>query len=198
MGKRSGRRDGFNKNIQKVRLELTWDTATALPLRLNMAIWTTYGISWSIQSGYHFIAYSWHNRILFASSKSEMSHHDIDLGHLPMAAPSRLPARLDGYPTFAQFIARDGDAAIFRKYAYLSARNLLYLQSELNELEVQLRQLDREDAKDIDNEEAQKAARLWGHYSDPNNDRARQHRILQGKIKVMLKEYRSYTKYSRR
>lgn len=124
-----------------------------------------------------------------------MSGDDIQLGHLSMASPSRLPARLDGYPSFAQFIARDGDAAIFRKYAHLSARNLLYLQSELHELDVQLRQLDREDAKDIDNEEAQKAAREWGHYCDPNNDRARQHRILQEKIKVMLKEYRSYTKY---
>lgn len=40
---------------------------------------------------------------------------------------------------------------IYRKYAHMSARNLLYLQSELHELDEHLRQFDREDAKDIDN-----------------------------------------------
>ena len=50
---------------------------------------------------------------------------------------------------------------IYRKYAHMSARNLLYLQSELHELDEQLRQLDKEDAKDIDDEEPQKAAREW-------------------------------------
>ena len=102
------------------------------------------------------------------------------------------PARLDGYPSFAHFIARDGDATIYRKYANLSARSLLYLQSELHELEEQLRQLDREDAKDINNEEAQKAAREWTHFTDPHNVRASQHMLLQEKIRSKLKEYRAF------
>ena len=118
-----------------------------------------------------------------------MSGPDVELGHLSNARP----ARLEGYPSLAQFIARDGDAAIFRKYAQLSARNLLYLQSELYELEEQLRQLDREDAKDIDNEEPQKAAREWRYYSDPRNRRASQHRVLQENITSKLKTYRAYT-----
>jgi hypothetical protein len=46
--------------------------------------------------------------------------------------------RLKGYPTFSAFIARDQDAAIYRKYESLSARNLLYLSSEIHELEGQL------------------------------------------------------------
>ena len=91
------------------------------------------------------------------------------------------------------FIARDGDAAIYCKYTSLSARNLLYLQSELHEWEEQLRQLGREDAKDIDIEEAQKAAREWRHYSDPPNVRACQHRVLQEKIRFKLEEYRAFT-----
>lgn len=90
---------------------------------------------------------------------------------LELTSPS-YPARLEGYPSFAQFIARDGDAAIYRKYAHLSARNLLYLQSEIHELEEQLQQLDREDAKDIDDENAQKAAREWAHYANHGNRRA--------------------------
>ena len=118
-----------------------------------------------------------------------MSHSDVELAYFQSAPP----ARLEGYPSFAQFIARDGDAAIFRKYAHLSARSLLYLQSELHELDEQLRQLDREDAKDVENEEPQKAAREWRYYSDRDNGRASQHRVLQGKIKLKLKEYRACT-----
>ena len=115
-----------------------------------------------------------------------MSGFDVELGHLSKA----WPARLEGYPSLAHFIARDGDAAIFRRYAQLSSRNLVYLQSELRELEVQLRQLDREDAEDVDNEEPQKAAREWRYYSDPENRRASQHRMLQEKITSKLKTYR--------
>lgn len=122
-----------------------------------------------------------------------MSAPDVELGHISNAPP----ARLEGYPSFAQFIARDGDAMIYHKYAHMSARNLLYLQSELHELDEQLRQLDKEDAKDIDNEEPQKAAREWRYYVDPPNDRACQHRTLQGKIRVKLNEYRAYTNHQR-
>lgn len=118
-----------------------------------------------------------------------MSRSELELG-FPATVRS---ARLDGYPSFAQFIAKDSDAAIYRKYAHLSARNLLNLQSELHDLEGQLRQLDREDAKDINNEEAQKAAREWKHYSDPKNGRASQQKALQEKIRLKLKEYRVYT-----
>lgn len=115
----------------------------------------------------------------------QMSRSELELG-FPSTVRS---ARLDGYPSFAHFIAKDSDAAIYRKYAHLSARNLLYLQSELHDLEGKLRQLDREDAKDINNEEAQKAAREWKHYSDPNNGRASQQKALQEKIRLKLKEY---------
>ncbi len=124
----------------------------------------------------------------FTINLSERSHNDVELGN-PSTAP---PARLEGYPSFAQFIARDGDAAIYRKYAHLSARNILYFQSELHELESKLWQLDRDDAKDIDNEDAQKAARAWRHYSDSKNSRACQHRDLQKEIRLKLKEYRAY------
>ncbi len=112
---------------------------------------------------------------------------DIELA----SRPSSRPARLDGFPSFAEFIAEDRDAEIYRKFGHLSSRNLLYLQSELHELEAQLQELDREDAKDIGNETAQKVARHWRDYSDESNDRARQHRALQRKIKEKMKEYRT-------
>ena len=111
---------------------------------------------------------------------------------IELAIPStQRPTRLEGYPSFAQFIASDSDAAIYRKYARLSARNLLYLQSELHELQERLQDLDREDAKDEHNQDAQKVARNWKYYSDPLNATACQHRGLQGDIRMKIKEYRT-------
>lgn len=118
------------------------------------------------------------------------SHHTV-VSESRLAAPSQ-PARLEGYPSFAAFTATDSDAAIYRKYGQLSARNLLYLQSELHELEAQIQQLDLEDAKDINNEAAQRAAREWGHYNDPDNQAACRHKVLQEKIRLKVREYRTH------
>lgn len=85
-------------------------------------------------------------------------------------------------PGNPQRLSCNADAAIYRKYLHLIAHNLLYLQSELSALKGQLRDLDRKDAADINDEEVQKAARLWIHYSDEGNCRSRKHRDLQGKI----------------
>jgi hypothetical protein len=114
---------------------------------------------------------------------------DIELAS---SSPPEGPARLEGYPSFAEFITQDQDAAIYRKFERLSARNLLYLQSELHHLEGQLQQLDRDDAKDIRNEEAQKAAREWKYYSDEGNSRAKIHRELQARIAEKLRAYRTF------
>ena len=103
------------------------------------------------------------------------------------------PPRLEGYPSFAEFIARDGDAAIYRKFGHLSARNLLYLQSELHELEDRLQELDREDVRRVADDEAQKAARAWSHFSDAGNTRAKSHRDLQATIRAKLQEYRAWS-----
>ena len=98
---------------------------------------------------------------------------------------------LDGYPAFAEFIARDRDAAIYRKFERLSARNLLYQQSELHDLERQLDCMDQQEAKDIDDQEARNAAADWTHFSTDTSRQAQSRRDLQGKIKLKLKEYRT-------
>jgi hypothetical protein len=70
---------------------------------------------------------------------------------IPMVSPPqerrRLPqlSRLDGLPSLSTFISADTDALIFRKFTRLGARNLLHLQSRLNELESKLDELDKED-----------------------------------------------------
>ena len=110
---------------------------------------------------------------------------DVDL-----EAMSTAPRHLSGYPSFAEFIAKDKDAAIYRSFGNLSARSLLYQQSELHQLEWKLEELDREDAKDIDNVNAQKAARQWKHYAEDSSDQGRARKALQAEIKVKIKEYR--------
>jgi hypothetical protein len=47
---------------------------------------------------------------------------------------------LDGFPSLADFIASDHDrtSLVFKRFDKLAARNLLYLQSELAELEAKL------------------------------------------------------------
>jgi hypothetical protein len=56
---------------------------------------------------------------------------DVELGR---ARP------LDGFPSLANFIASDHDrtSLVFRRFDKLAARNLLYLQSELAELEARM------------------------------------------------------------
>lgn len=102
---------------------------------------------------------------------------------------------LDGYPTFARFIAKDPDAAIYRKFESLSARNLLYQQSQLNDLERQLDELDSKDATekalDINNEAGERVAREWQHFAHDDNDRAKLRRQVQERIKRHIKEYRT-------
>ena len=111
---------------------------------------------------------------------------DIELA----SSPPNSTRILEGYPSFAEFIAKDNDATIYRKFENLSARNLLYKQSELHELERKLEELDWEDARDIDDEEAQRGARLWKHFQNDMSERAILRRELQEKIEVKIKAYR--------
>ena len=119
-------------------------------------------------------------------SQPNGSEAAIELGHI-----GNSPV-IEGYPSLSAFIARDRDAAIYRKYARLSARSLLYQQSELHALERQLDEFDAAEARDIENEEARKAAVLWEYYSSAQSQPARNRRVLQAKIKRKLKEYRMF------
>ena len=49
-----------------------------------------------------------------------------------------------GYGRLASKLALDNDLSIFRHFAELNIRNILYLQSELQELELKLQRLDAE------------------------------------------------------
>jgi hypothetical protein len=63
-----------------------------------------------------------------------------------MSASSVSPPRI-GYSLVSNLISSDADLNIFRQFTALNTRNILYLQSELAELELQLAGLD-EDCND--------------------------------------------------
>jgi hypothetical protein len=63
-----------------------------------------------------------------------------------------MPYRLSGYPSLAAFIASDRDRStlIYKRFDELAARNILYIQSELAELQAQQRAFDDEDLTTTD------------------------------------------------
>ena len=100
---------------------------------------------------------------------------------------------IKGYPSLAAFIASDRDksTAIYRRFDRLSARNLLYLQSELVELEARQ---DRYDAEDLERPTQEKAsARNWQTFkekaAETNNVCEKERMELALDIRAKIKEY---------
>ncbi|KAL0262921.1 hypothetical protein SLS55_001895 [Diplodia seriata] len=69
------------------------------------------------------------------SSQTSSTSHDDQQQQLPA-----------GYPKLAEQMERISETAIFRRFDYLNALNLLYMQAELQSLENELRRLQVEDA----------------------------------------------------
>ena len=99
---------------------------------------------------------------------------------------------LKGYPSLAAFIASDLDhsSVLYKRFDKLAARNILYLQSELVELERRQDELDRED---LDDElAAKKAARDWTAFKDAATvvgSKAEERMELVMEIREKIKEY---------
>lgn len=100
-----------------------------------------------------------------------------------------------GYPSLAAFIASDQDksTAIYRRFDRLSARNLLYLQSELVELEAQQDTFDAEDLRSTTSTEERKSTRDWRilkeKANEPGNIREKERLRLVEDIRNKIKEY---------
>ncbi|KAK3681001.1 hypothetical protein B0T22DRAFT_502515 [Podospora appendiculata] len=97
---------------------------------------------------------------------------------------------VDGCPSLAAFIAsdKDGTAVIFKRFNQLAARNLLFLQSEIAELQAQLDAFDAQDS-DISNHETIQSLRNWNDYkSRASTDPSRMNLVCQ--IRETLREYR--------
>ncbi|KAK3334205.1 hypothetical protein B0T19DRAFT_420296 [Cercophora scortea] len=97
---------------------------------------------------------------------------------------------VDGYPSLAAFIAsdRDGTAIIFKRFNRLAARNLLFLQSEIAELQAQLDAFDTQDS-DISNQETMQSLRNWNDYkARASTNPSRMNLVRQ--IRETLRDYR--------
>ena len=58
-----------------------------------------------------------------------------------------------GFHLYSSHIARDTSLSIYKRFSVLNTRNILYLQSELAYLEVQLQRLDAKgNGEDVDND----------------------------------------------
>ena len=108
---------------------------------------------------------------------------------------------LVGFAGVADFIASDKEhsTSIYRQFQKIAARNILYLQSELRELELRQEEFDRDDANgDLD---ATQAAMDWQEFChrarDPDDDRARERMQLVKDIREKVKEYRKSSRSSR-
>lgn len=126
------------------------------------------------------------------------------LPQTPIATPTPLPdlertlekPPLTGYPSFSAVISSDPDLQIYRRFDRLSARNILYLQSELLEAERRLDEFDAVDQTDAaihGNLDVMLSIRCWESFARKaraGNARERERMELIRQIRELVKEYR--------
>lgn len=115
---------------------------------------------------------------------------DIELANV---ANESTVKHVDGYPALADFVSKDPDSEsfVFRKFDTLSARKVLYLQSELIALERQQVELDREAFSSAD-PELLSAMRKWEDFSAKAQSDAevKKRKELADQIGLTLERYR--------
>lgn len=108
---------------------------------------------------------------------------------------------VNGYASLAAFITSDADksTAIYRRFDRLSVRNLLFLQSELEELQALQDEYDREDDKGTTEQQATKrnltTLKERARGSDGNAEAAQKRLELQREIAEKLKGYSKQHSY---
>lgn len=110
---------------------------------------------------------------------------------------------LQGFADFSQFISSDDDLSVYRRFGGLGARNILYLQAELQFLERQLADLDAADLNLIQRQGGDKgeqkltddAARSWESFIyqvEEGNERQKDKMRLVLRIREVMKEYGTF------
>lgn len=98
-----------------------------------------------------------------------------------------------GYPSLAEQIGNHSRLAAFRSFAGLNARNILYFQAELLELESALGEVEKTDQALCQTGERDSYATSWFQLSengrnDPNKEQLR----LVRRLRELLYEYSQY------
>ena len=118
-----------------------------------------------------------------------------DIGIKPFEFRTSWNDYAKGYPSLAGFIASDPDktTSIYRRFDRLAARNLLYLQSELVELEAQQDELDAQDFSHVTTTSEKESARNWKTMKDRAGQegypREKERLRLAKEIREKIKEY---------
>lgn len=103
----------------------------------------------------------------------------------------------DGYPALAQWIAQDPDneTLIFRKFDSLGARNLLYMQAELFDVEKRVRDFEKQilGSRDMDLQISMRRWETLVENADSLRPRPEQELMLLVKeMRLKTKEYREF------
>ncbi|KAJ4355439.1 uncharacterized protein N0V89_003455 [Didymosphaeria variabile] len=102
--------------------------------------------------------------------------------------------KLSGFPSLASFIASDRDRTtfVYKRFDELAARNLLYLQSELAELQSKQRGFDDDDlVADLATKQcARNYAEFMRAAKDAGNERQKERKALMLEIRQTMKDYR--------
>jgi hypothetical protein len=113
-----------------------------------------------------------------------------NLSHPPDSSPPK-----EGFGNVARWIAldRDSETLIYRGFRELSARNLLYVQCEMLDLEKRLNELDKIDAASTDMK-VKDAARAWDtlreQFEKGNRDAQTRMELIM-RLRGVVKEYRA-------
>lgn len=96
----------------------------------------------------------------------------------------------DAYPSFSGFIASDTELSLFRRFDRLSSRNLLYLQSEIFDLQTQLEGFDQEDYNEKSGDVIL-SAKCWETFAARAEEHPRENERMETirRIRVAMKEY---------
>jgi hypothetical protein len=99
-------------------------------------------------------------------------------------------AQLFGHAAFADFIASDDELSVYKSFNCLSARNILYLQSELLELNALLVEFDERDSNEGDYDTLL-STKCWETFAARAEENARDKEKMEiiRKIRVLMKEY---------
>ncbi|CAG8952789.1 hypothetical protein HYFRA_00009034 [Hymenoscyphus fraxineus] len=109
-------------------------------------------------------------------------------------AEKRSNKYLEGFAEFSHYIGSDETLSVYRRFGTLAARNILYLQAELQFLEDELKRLDEQDRKDIskgsnmvEKNAIDAAARMWEAFSD-QSDRGNERQSKKMRIILRIRE----------
>lgn len=125
----------------------------------------------------------------FLKLRTRSTDPDVELGPIEAELRPSIPF-INGFPSAAAFIASDPDNSfsIYKSFKRLSARNILYFEAELLELQKQQDLMDAEDARG--NPDTLHCFRSWKKLTTSSDPRQWERIELIQKIRATLKEYR--------